>query len=298
MFTEKDELRHPPNEELEWQESYYLDFYDPKTTFACSCRIGLEENQNKANMNFAMHRGGKLVYNRHRFDLPLPKSDWTDMTLADLTFKLIEPQKKIQVLFNDGKTQVDLAFDAITPLFALGVILPENVAGDKQVDGHVEQLGKLKGYIVLEGEKVEIDTDAMVFRDHSWGVRKWQEFKEWRSIYGKVGDGIFFMAAYFYPTEGPEGGQAFIYNAKDNSQTAWNVVEFNYERATHNLLKAEVTIENEAGDRMKIIGEDILPPQPIPYDRNIDYRTIVRKVTLGDQTGLGGIDNNLKLGRY
>ena len=34
MFSERDEFRHPPNDELEWQESYYLDFYDPKTTFA------------------------------------------------------------------------------------------------------------------------------------------------------------------------------------------------------------------------------------------------------------------------
>ena len=173
-----------------------MDFYDPKTSVACSCRIGLEENQNKANMNFAMHRGGKLVYNRHRFDLPLPKSDWTDMTLADLTFKLIEPLKKVQVLFNDGKTQVDLLFEGTTPLFALGVMMAEDVCGDDQVDGHVEQLGKLKGYIILEGEKVEIDTDAMVFRDHSWGVRKWQEFKEWKSLYGKVGEDTFFQAVY------------------------------------------------------------------------------------------------------
>ena len=298
MFTEKDELRHPPNEELEWQESYYLDFYDPKTTFACSCRIGLEENQNKANMDFAMHRGGKLVYNRHRFDLPLPKSDWTDMTLADLTFKLIEPLKKVQVLFNDGKTQVDLLFEGTTPLFALGVLMAEDVCGDDQVDGHVEQLGKLKGYIVLEGEKVEIDTDAMVFRDHSWGVRKWQEFKEWKSLYGKVGDDTFFQAVYFYPENGPEGGKAFIYKGKDNSQIALDVVKFEYERGVHSLRRADVTLKNDAGEIIELKGEDILPPQPIPYDRNIDYRTIVPKVTLGDQTGHGGIDNNVKLGRY
>ena len=113
------------------------------------------------------------------------------------------------------------------------------------------------------------------------------------------------------PTDNATYGLAQVeesldYGAAEKLLLADNYFSDNRDLAEKLLNKAEtikcevhiISTENEAGERMEIIGEDILPPQPIPYDRNIDYRTIVRKVTLGDQTGHGGIDNNVRLGRY
>ena len=107
----------------------------------------------------------QLPYYRTWWHLPLPEDlDLTDFRLPNgLGYECLEPLTAYRVTYADGEElQLDLTFRAMHPPHGVGV-----VAGGH---GHLDQLGTVRGEIVLHGERIEVDCFEM--RDRTWSPRR------------------------------------------------------------------------------------------------------------------------------
>jgi hypothetical protein len=103
-------------------------------------------------------------YFRHWWHLPLP--DGLDLRSCELpnglAYECLEPLTAYRARFADGdQIRVELEFRALHPPHAFGV-------GEGR--GHLDQLGRVTGELVLHGERHAIDCIEM--RDRTWSPRR------------------------------------------------------------------------------------------------------------------------------
>lgn len=161
-------------------------------------------------------------YYRYYWHLPIPDGlDLRDFELdAGLSYRMIEPLTSYEVRFRDGDAiDLEMRFDAIQPPQSLGV-----EAGR----GHIDQLGRVTGRLVLHGEEIEIDCIEM--RDRTWSPRR--ERRERTRLgysYGAVDSGrAFLYAAAFTESGEPRmlGGFRIVGEGEQHELTSgWREVE-------------------------------------------------------------------------
>lgn len=103
-------------------------------------------------------------YYRLFWHLPMPDGlRLSDMELPNgLSYRTREPLTRYEVRYRDGDAlHLDLDWTALHPPHAVGVT--EEV-------GHLDQLGRVRGELVLHGERMEIDCVEM--RDRTWSPRR------------------------------------------------------------------------------------------------------------------------------
>ena len=66
---EKFEGYIPGNDNLRWGQSYYYNFYGPKTRIGAFVRLGLLENQKETNNWFVVFKDGLPLFNRNNLNL-------------------------------------------------------------------------------------------------------------------------------------------------------------------------------------------------------------------------------------
>jgi hypothetical protein len=190
--TVADEGLHPAGDDPDWQESAYLAWGDPASGLGGNHRIGNEPNRGTANLWCGVyHRDGT----RFRCN-----GEGLDRVLLDAAAGVFGVRAGPQRIFHDG-TQLRFALDGdgcradlvITdegdrsfanaktftgPAGATGTIFSNNFHVACRVSGTVE----------LDGRQAEV-VDAPAWRDHSWGVRRWDSFVSSRSFGGTHGAG-------------------------------------------------------------------------------------------------------------
>lgn len=137
------------------------------------------------------------LYFKYDEYLALPKdADMFNFAHPDfgMSCELVKPLESYRLQYDDQEAcQFDLAFDAVMEPHDQQIQVPEaarellqsmgrdnleNVPGGETVnpglagwgDRHYDQIGRMYGKIVLEGE--ELAVDGLTLRDHSWGPRK------------------------------------------------------------------------------------------------------------------------------
>jgi hypothetical protein len=127
-------------------------------------------------------------YYRQYWHLPIPEGlRLTDFELDNgLAYRCVEPLRSYEIRYVDGDAlSLDLRFDALHPAHELGI------EGDH---GHIDQLGRVTGEMVLGGERIAIDCIEM--RDRTWSPRRERREHTWLSYsYGAVDDGNAFHCA-------------------------------------------------------------------------------------------------------
>jgi hypothetical protein len=106
----------------------------------------------------------QLPYYRTYWHLPFPQGqELTELTLPNgLAYRMLEPLTRYHVAYADGDAiSLDLTFEALHAPHEHGV---------RGGLGHLDQLGRLQGELVLDGERIAIDCIDM--RDRTWGPRR------------------------------------------------------------------------------------------------------------------------------
>jgi hypothetical protein len=120
-------------------------------------------------------------YYRQYWHQPIPDGfRLSDFELPlGLSYKVIKPLTEYHVRYQDGDAiSLDLHFTAIHPAHELGI------SGGT---GHIDQLGRVQGEIILAGEKLSVDCIEM--RDRTWSPRRERRDGTWLSYsYGAVDD--------------------------------------------------------------------------------------------------------------
>jgi hypothetical protein len=130
----------------------------------------------------------ELPYWRCWWHMPIPdRIEPTEFELPNgLRYRTLEPMRDYEVRYADPDgVAFELTFRALHPAHPLGV---------RDGIGHLDQLGRVQGELVLRGERIEIDCVEM--RDRTWGPRR--ESRQETHLgytYGYRDDGFAFHAS-------------------------------------------------------------------------------------------------------
>ena len=180
QLTENSEHAHTADEELDWRESYYFNWVDLDTGISGFSTIGLLPNTKKREFVFALFHG----YEREVY-FQEPEGAFSDdisesLTDGTLTYKMIEPLKEWQIIYNGDKLKADIRWPARFPAYDFGS------GSGTSWSGHFEQSGTPHGTIEFPDGKI-VKIKGFGERDKSWGSRNWH-IENWFALHAQFDD--------------------------------------------------------------------------------------------------------------
>jgi hypothetical protein len=198
-----EDIIHPKQltNEPEWNESYYLAFYDNQQQIGGVSRLGYKPNKEESMAFFFLFlpdgsAGGyfqekKLkVFNdsltvsgmTHKWN---PDGTWTylfkgNMIIVDDPNDLPTVRENPSLISRVSNAEMELEFIPISDVYEYSEYMTEESLelGKKAGDKHWEQVANISGTLVL-GEKVYEFKNIMGQRDHTYGVRDWTGVGNW-----------------------------------------------------------------------------------------------------------------------
>lgn len=207
-FDPRHDLVHEPDPERErWRESYYFQFVDFNHGIGGYHGPGYRPGKGYAGVLHVLWGLdlGTLVatekgsYETHDRVHPVGGFEW----------EILEPLKRWRIRFagqlNDGGRdpavpveavvaaaagtgeKVDVSFDLVFERDKPAYLYDENPEWDGLFDGHIDEVGTVKGTLSVGDRTLEIDGRGS--KDHSWGARDWSKPKGWRWVDMLFADG-------------------------------------------------------------------------------------------------------------
>lgn len=186
MLTRYDELPHPQVADEEfWRESWYLNFFDHEKEIYGIAWMGVRPNKQHGEILFAIGQGERFLFKHEDFAIPIPQDIGGDRThFGPLSFRVVEPFQRWQVVFDDGASKVELEWEAICPV--------NNWTGYQAAfnSWHWQHPGRVTGTI-------DIGTGVIPFsglgeRDRAYGCRNDRSFTNLHWITAQWPDGLAF----------------------------------------------------------------------------------------------------------
>lgn len=199
-FCAADRMRHSPDPERAagWQESYFLGWTDLATLSAGSHHISLSPHTGTAHVWSWLVADGKRVAREAAHALPLPASDFDDLTLGTLHFTTGTDSRRLSLDARFDNATLQLDFNAVCD----PVLVDFNVGDTKLADRHYEAAGFATGSLVLNGTSRQIN--AAAWHDHSWGQRDFGTNPSSRWLFAVFGDDLAFSVFSFATSFGAE----------------------------------------------------------------------------------------------
>lgn len=212
LLTPQDDFLRTPGPESNWNESRYVDFYDPAARVGGWFRLGNRVNEGHGEMTVCLHLpDGSVGFLFQR----VPISGNVDeagglrwgvvqpFELGTMSFEgevallpdpkaLVDPKKALSGA-RRAECRVELASHGLGLSSVLGfdqdhiakIFLPG------QAHGHYQHLVRSVGMVRLGEQSWAIDGRGG--RDHSWGPRNWHAKMWFRWLVGSFGDDFGFM---------------------------------------------------------------------------------------------------------
>ena len=138
-----------------------------------------------------------LYYNWSHLQAMPPGARKFDMTARNsLSVKVLEPLTRYAIRYDNEGLKIDLKWEAIGPIHELKT----GDAGQQQTAKfHIEQPGRMRGTIRLDGREIEIDCFSM--RDTSFGPREYESLASGGYFWGIAADSSFHAIAMGEGTE-------------------------------------------------------------------------------------------------
>jgi len=164
-----------------WNESAWFSFMIPERNLHGMVYMYYRPNMGLAAAGpFIWDRSGEQIYDclYYGFDpmLSMPEDvEMFDVSLPNsYTVRTIEPDRAFEFGYKSDRCELDLTFTAVLdPHIKSETVKDESQLHGwwSQVDvGHYDQLGRMRGGFIVDGERYEVDCYSM--RDRSWGPRK------------------------------------------------------------------------------------------------------------------------------
>ena len=203
-LTPEDDMFHPRTDDRWWTETWWNAWFVPERKI-----IGYFYPVFRHNIGVQF--GGVVVYDGRgdlEWEVPVFDYDWhqeipdgldlRDAELANgMTIKCLEPARRYELGYKSRDLELHLEVEAVIKPLVTNGTPPFN-------KGHIDQICRFTGEMVLEGETIPIDCYAM--RDRSWGPRQ---------------DGRQPTVGYNYGTADPDN--AFLAVSQCKSVDVWNI---------------------------------------------------------------------------
>jgi hypothetical protein len=225
----EDDMFHPRTDERWWTETWWNAWFVPDRKM-----IGYFYPVFRHNIGVQF--GGVVVYDDRgdvEWEVPVFDYDWhqeipdgldlRDAELANgMTIKCLEPARRYELGYKSRDLELHLEVEGVIKPLVTNATPPFN-------KGHIDQICRITGEMVLEGETIPVDCFAM--RDRSWGPRE---------------DGRQPTVGYNYATADPDN--AFLAVSQCKSVDVWNIT-------TGFLLREGVWSRVDSG-RRSVIRDD------------------------------------------
>jgi hypothetical protein len=158
---------HPPADPApHWTETAWFGFHVAERGLAGTVYALFRPNLGVASLAVYVWDGSdpepwRVPYGRCLWHQPFPAGDLTDLSLAGLRLRRLEPLARYALAYDDGaRLRLDLRYEALLPPHGVGI------EGGR---GHLDQPCRVTGSLVLRGEAIAVD--ALDMRDRSWSLR-------------------------------------------------------------------------------------------------------------------------------
>ena len=169
-----DELHPPTSDDPFWGETSWWAFSVPERKLAAWFYPLVRTNQDVCSAAVFVwdHTGDTpwdCRYFKQFWHLPMPDGPLSDCTFANgISYKVLEPQMAYQLKYADPDAVDGVSGIAIDVTFR-AVMDPLHTQTSGPDGGHLDQLGRFTGTLVLDGETIPVDSFGA--RDRSWGPR-------------------------------------------------------------------------------------------------------------------------------
>lgn len=189
-YSADDERSHVPGDDEWWQESVFIQWFDPALGVGGVHRVGHEPNFDggTAELTCLVFDRDGTAFRRGESGLPLRDpaeldgdfaaggSRWTS-GLDGPVFTVSEPDCELRLDVHDFYPRTDF-------------FPPSGSLVDDIAKNHFEVSGRVTGRLVLDGRTY--DVDGLCHRDHSWGIRRWDTVLSHRWVSGTFGPELSF----------------------------------------------------------------------------------------------------------
>ena len=190
----RDEGLHPASDDVDWQESVYLAWRDHATGLGGNHRIGNELNRLTANLWCGVYHQDGTRFRHNAEELALHRLDEHGLSAGPQ--RLFHDGQRLRFVLQGAGCSMDLEIeddaDSITETDADAFAGSAGSAG-AIFSSNFHAFCRAHGTVVLDGRTAQIDAPA--WRDHSWGVRRWDSFLSSRSFGGSFGESLQFRYA-------------------------------------------------------------------------------------------------------
>jgi hypothetical protein len=230
-LDESDEYMHELGPEPNFNESMYINIFDPAQQMGGFFRSGNRANEGSAEMTVCLY----LPDGRVGFMFGRPRITSNDaLDAGGLTWTMVRPFEELRIDYSgkvvmlDDPTQMADPKSAFTnnpyvecearltftgqgraSMFGGEPDKPREAAGEEFAKGHYEQLVAGTGTIRVGDEEWAVDGFGL--RDHSWGPRYWQAPWYYRWLTANVGADFGFMASRVARRDGPGTRGGFVW---------------------------------------------------------------------------------------
>ena len=179
FYGPEDEGTHPCGASEWWNESVWLHFLDINSGVNGIFRIGHEPNwQGGSTAIWNLIQTPKWNYKRDGLS-PMRSGDRTAIGMKSAGTHTFEfDGKGCRWTVKDGDTFANLLIEDYHPPLSFW---PKGSEMESIAPNHTEGPGKVSGIVVIKGEEYKI-TDALGYRDHSWGNRYWDNLRAHRWV--------------------------------------------------------------------------------------------------------------------
>ena len=267
-----DEYMHELGPESNFNESMYINAFDPVTEVGGWFRMGNRANEGYAEMTVCLYlpprAGDPSEKRRVAFMFKRPGITGNDaLDAGGLTWTMARPFEELRIDFTGRVVVLDdplqmsdpkTAF-ATNPLAECEVRLtfrgqgrgsmfggepdtPHETPGEEFAKGHYEQLIEAEGSMRVGDEEWEVHGCGL--RDHSWGPRYWQAPWYYRWLTANFGPDLGFMASRVARRDGPGTRGGFVWERGtmhycDHVEVSTEVVgDESYHHRVHGLLRS------------------------------------------------------------
>jgi hypothetical protein len=234
-LDESDEYLHELGPEPNFNESMYINCFDPVQEVGGWFRMGNRANEGTAEMTVCLYLPGGRHGRRVAFMFKRPPIDSNErLDAAGLTWTMVRPFEELRVdyvgkvvVLDEPEQMADpKAAFASNPYAEAEVHLtftgqgrasmfggepdePHERPGEEFAKGHYEQLVEGRGSIGVGSE--QWDVAGFGLRDHSWGPRFWQAPWYYRWLTVNVDRDLGFMASRVARRDGPGTRGGFVW---------------------------------------------------------------------------------------
>ena len=185
--------------------------------------------------------------------------------------------------YSNDRVKLDFTFEGSHPPYAYSANArgcPPYCANDR-----IEQSGRARGVLEFDGKRIEFDTTG--HRDHSWGVRDWQAFQNYRWFQGQAGPDV---SVHFWHLNALGVTSLLGYVFKDGLMAEVTDVTYDLqfgEGFKQKRLVAELT--DEAGRKTSVIA-DFYAHAPLIPSPDITLTEAAARTTIDGTPGVGWLE--------